>query len=44
MLKKQSWIDNLDEKIIPYIDAPDYETRYPTLSPLYISAGEKEKV
>ena len=44
MLKKQSWIDNLDEKIIPYIDAPDYETRYPTMSPLYISAGEKEKV
>ena len=44
MLKKQSWIDNLDEKIIPYIDAPDYETRYPTLNPLYISAGEKEKV
>lgn len=44
MLKKQSWIDNLDEKIIPYIDAPDYETRYPTLSPLYINAGEKEKV
>ena len=44
MLKKQSWIDNLDKKIIPYIDAPDYETRYPTLSPLYISTGEKEKV
>lgn len=44
MLKKQSWIDGLDEKIIPYIDAPDYETRYPTLSPLYISASEKEKL
>ena len=44
MLKKQSWIDNLDEKIIPYIDAPDYETRYPTLSPLYISVSEKEKI
>ena len=44
MLKKQSWIDNLDEKIIPYIDAPDYETRYPTLSTLYISVSEKEKV
>lgn len=44
MLKKQSWIDGLDEKIIPYIDASDYETRYPTLSPLYISASEKEKL
>lgn len=44
MLKKSSWIDSLDENIIPYIDAPDYETRYPTLSPLYISASEKEKI
>lgn len=44
MLKKSSWIDGLDEKIIPYIDAPDYETRYPTLSPLYISVSEKEKI
>lgn len=44
MLKKSSWIDLLDEKIIPYIDAPDYETRYPVLSPLYISKSEKEKI
>ena len=44
MLKKSSWIDILDEKIIPYIDAPDYETRYPVLSPLYISKSEKEKI
>ncbi len=44
MLKKASWIDGLDEKIIPYIDAPDYETRYPALSPLYITKSEKEKV
>ncbi len=44
MLKKSSWIDSLDENIIPYIDAPDYETRYPTLSPLYISVSEKEKI
>lgn len=43
MLKKSSWIDLLDEKIIPYIDAPDYETRYPVLSPLYISKSEKKK-
>lgn len=43
MLKKSSWIDLLDEKIIPYIDAPDYETRYPVLSPLYISKSEKRK-
>lgn len=34
----------MDEKIIPYIDAPDYETRYPVLSPLYISKSEKEKI
>ena len=44
MLKKSSWIDLLDEKIIPYIDAPDYETRYPVLSPLYIIKSEKEKI
>lgn len=44
MLKKSSWIDLLDEKIIPYIDAPDYETRYPVLSPLYLSKSEKEKI
>ena len=44
MLKKSSWIDLLDGKIIPYIDAPDYETRYPVLSPLYISKSEKEKI
>lgn len=44
MLKKASWIDQLDEKIIPYIDAPDYETRYPVLNPLYISKSEKEKI
>lgn len=43
MLKKSSWIDLLDEKIIPYIDAPDYETRYPVLSPLYISKSRKRK-
>lgn len=44
MLRKSSWIDMLDEKIIPYIDAPDYETRYPVLNPLYISKSEKEKI
>lgn len=44
MLEKSSWIDLLDEKIIPYIDVPDYETRYPVLSPLYISKSEKEKI
>lgn len=44
MLKKSSWIDLLDEKIIPYIDAPDYEIRYPVLSPLYITKSEKEKI
>lgn len=44
MLKKSSWIDLLDEKIIPYIDASDYETRYPVLSPLYLSKSEKEKI
>ena len=44
MLKKSSWIVLFDEKIFGQIDAPVYETRYPVLSPLYISKSEKEKI
>lgn len=44
MRKQGTWIDNLDTNIIPYIDGEGYETRYPTLSPLYMKFDEEYKL
>lgn len=38
--KANTWLDNLQQHIIPYLDSPDYEVRYFTLNPCYISSQE----
>ena len=41
---KTSWIDNIDEKIIPYINQDDYEVRYPTLSAYEMQESERKEL
>lgn len=41
---KTSWIDNIDEKIIPYINQDDYEVRYPTLSAYEMPESERKEL
>lgn len=37
-----TWIDKIDREIMPYVDAPEWENRYPTLSALVMS-GENRR-
>lgn len=38
--KADTWLNNLNESIIPYLDGEDYEVRYLTLNPYLMSAQE----
>ncbi len=38
--KADTWLNNLNKSIIPYLDGDDYEVRYLTLNPYFMSAQE----
>ena len=42
--KPDTWIDNIDVNIMPYVDAPEWENRYPTLSALLMEADKKREL
>lgn len=39
--KPDTWLDKIDLNIMPYVDAPEWENRYPTLSALLMSNANK---
>lgn len=36
-----TWIDEIDRQVLPYVDAPEWENRYPTLSAMLMKVAEK---
>lgn len=42
--KPDSWIEKVDTKIMPYVDAEEWENRYPTLSALLMSSADKHSL
>lgn len=39
-----TWIDEIDRQVMPYVDAPEWENRYPTLGAMLMSADEKRRL
>ena len=39
-----TWIDNIDREIMPYVDGPEWENRYPTLSALVMDKQNKRSL
>ena len=37
MIKHGDWIDKIDRDIIPFVEYPGYENRYPTIEPIRLS-------
>lgn len=42
--KPDTWLDKIDLNIMPYVDAPEWENRYPTLSALLMSNANKREL
>lgn len=39
-----TWIDKIDTNVMPYVDAPEWENRYPTLSALIMPPSSKREL
>lgn len=42
--KPDTWLDKIDLNIMPYVDAPEWENRYPTISALLMSNANKREL
>lgn len=42
--KPDTWLDKIDLNIMPYVDAPEWENRYPTISTLLMSNANKREL
>ena len=42
--KPDTWLDKIDLNIMPYVDAPEWENRYPTISALLMSNANKHEL
>ena len=44
LLYTSTWLDKIDLNIMPYVDAPEWENRYPTISALLMSNANKREL
>ena len=42
--KPDTWLDKIDLNMMPYLDAPEWENRYPTISALLMSNANKREL
>lgn len=42
--KPDTWLDKIDLNIMPYVDAPEWENRYPTISALLMGNANKREL
>lgn len=42
--KPDTWLDKIDLNMMPYVDAPEWENRYPTISALLMSNANKREL